>query len=86
LVLKKKKKTRTELNDPTLPWRLLASCIEYQELARIAIEILTMPSGIAGVERSFSALRRIHTWQRAMLGPKTVDKLQYIYINLRWLN
>jgi len=59
---------------------------KYRKLAELALETLTVPTGIAGVERSVSALRRIHTWERNRLAPSRVDKLVFVHQNLRMLD
>jgi hypothetical protein len=58
---------------------------EAKPLAVIALEILAFPMSCAAVERSFSVVCRIHTWQRNKLGRKKLAKLVYIYINRRLL-
>ena len=70
-------------DDPLRPWKFIGQTIQYKQFAEIAIHVLSIPTGIAAVERTFSATRRIHTWDRASLAAKTVDKLIFIYWNLR---
>ena len=57
----------------------------FRDLATLALQTLSIPAGIAGVERSVSALRRIHTWERNRLAPSRVDKLVFCHQNLRLL-
>jgi len=66
-------------------WMMLTGDSRYSDFAHLALKMLRIPSGIAGIERTFSAVRRIHTWDRASLGASTVDKLIYIYVNTRFL-
>jgi len=59
---------------------------KYRKLATLVLETLSVPTGIAGVERTVSALRRIHTWERNRLAPSRVeDKLVFVHQNLRML-
>jgi len=75
-----------ELTDnPIRPWKTMLRDPKYRALAELAIETLTIPTGIAGVERSVSTLRRVHTWERNRLAPARVDKLVFIHHNLRLL-
>jgi hypothetical protein len=52
---------------------------------QIALKVLSFPASCAAVERSFSCVRRIHTWQRNRLAPETLANLVYIYLNSRAL-
>jgi len=72
-------------DDPRRPWRAMTNDPKFRKLAQLALETLTIPTGIAGVERSVSALRRIHTWERNRLAPSRVDKLVFVHQNLRML-
>jgi len=56
-----------------------------KELATVALKILKFPQSSASVERSFSAVRRVHTWQRSKIGRKKLAKLVFIYVNGRKL-
>ena len=73
-------------DDPRRPWKTMALDPKFRDLATLALETLSVPTGIAGVERSVSSLRRIHTWARNRLLPSRVDKLVYSHQNLRLLN
>lgn len=53
------------------------------ELAEIALRILSIPPNSVGSERSFSALNLIHTARRNKLDTGRIDKLVYLYMNLR---
>ena len=75
-----------EITDPVLYWQRLSMMKSSQDLAKIALELLAFPQSMAAAERTFSAVRRIHTWQRNRLGRKKLAKLVYIYINQRALN
>jgi hypothetical protein len=70
--------------NPVDAWRFLSKT-KYSMLAQIAEETITIATGIAGVERTFNSLRLIQTFTRCSLGPKTLDKLTYIYFNLKCL-
>jgi len=75
--------------DPIEYWKNLSLTLEGKELAEVALSLLQFPQSSASVERSFSALRRVHTWQRASLGREKLAKMIYIYVNsaaLRRLN
>jgi hypothetical protein len=52
---------------------------------QIALQVLAFPASCAAVERSFSCVRCIHTWQRNKLAPETLANLVYIYLNSRAL-
>jgi hypothetical protein len=59
--------------DPVVFWRrLLASSGKNRKIVRIALDVLSLPASCAAVERSFSCVRRIHTWQRNRLAPETL--------------
>jgi len=58
---------------------------ESKLLAKVALKLINFPQSSASVERTFSAVRRIHTWQRGSLGRETLSKLVYIYVNRRAL-
>eukprot|EP01127_Copromyxa_protea_P013972 TRINITY_DN381_c0_g1_i4.p1 TRINITY_DN381_c0_g1~~TRINITY_DN381_c0_g1_i4.p1 ORF type:complete len:250 (-),score=19.31 TRINITY_DN381_c0_g1_i4:8-757(-) len=74
-------------DDPVIWWkRIRAMSTRNKWLSDIAIEILSFPGSAAAVERTFSVVRRIHTWQRNRLRRETLQKLVYIYINRRALN
>jgi len=68
-------------DDPVKYWMHMSSCNESKALAAVALSLLGFPQSSASVERSFSAVRRIHTWQRALLGREKLSKLVFIYIN-----
>jgi hypothetical protein len=70
-----------EANDILLYWQRLHALKPSKTLATIALDILGFPQSCAAVERSFSVVRRIHTWQRNKLGRKTLAKLVYVYLN-----
>ena len=72
-------------DDPRRPWKTMALDPEFRAFATLVLETLSVPTGIAGVERTVSALRRIHTWERNRLAPSRVDKLVYVHQNLRLL-
>jgi hypothetical protein len=73
-------------SDPAAFWRrLLACCGTKRRIVQIALEILSFPASCAAVERSFSCVRHVHTWQRNRLAPKTLNNLVYIYLNSRAL-
>jgi hypothetical protein len=73
--------------DPVLYWtRVQVMSPLNCALAEIAIEILSFPGSAAAVERTFSVVRRVHTWQRNRIGRKKLAKLVYIYINRRALD
>jgi len=71
--------------DPISYWKRLSYKAESQALAKIALAILGFPQTTASVERSFSSLRRIHTWERNSIGREKLSKLVYIYINRKAL-
>jgi len=50
-------------SDPVLFWKKLSRTAEGKLLANIALPLLQFPQSSASVERSFSAVRRVHTWQ-----------------------
>jgi hypothetical protein len=73
-------------DNPVLWWQgIYASSPKNRSLAAIAIEILSFPASTAAVERTFSVVRRVHTWQRNRLSRKKLAKLVYIYVNQRAL-
>ena len=72
-------------DNPRRPWQAMALDPTYCEFAQLALETLSIPTGIASVERTVSGLRRIHTWQRNRLSPSRVDKLVFVHQNLRFL-
>ena len=72
-------------DDPFAPWKWLKQFPEFVKFAEFVLQILKIPTGIAAVERSFSPVRRFHTWQRANLDPQTLDHLVYVYFNLKSL-
>jgi len=72
--------------DPKTFWvRLAASSGRDNKLVSVALKVLSFPASAAAVERSFSCVRRIHTWQRNRLEQETLAKLVYIYLNNRAL-
>jgi len=71
--------------DVLLYWQRLAGVSSSKELAQIALSLLALPQSCAAVERSFSVVRRIHTWQRNKLGRKKLAKLVFVYLNKRAL-
>jgi hypothetical protein len=72
--------------DPIMYWRRIRQLFPSNHgLADIAIELLSFPASAAAVERTFSIVRRVHTWQRNKLGRDTLSKLVYIYVNQRAL-
>jgi len=75
----------SDLTHPVTFWRRFLSIRNTQLLARIAVDLSSLPGSCASVERSFSAVRRIHTWQRNRLGREKLAKLVYVYINRRIL-
>jgi len=68
-------------SDPIIYWKNLATTVEGSKLSRVVLNILQFPQSSASVERSFSALRRVHTWQRASLGREKLSKMIYVYVN-----
>jgi len=68
-------------SNPIVYWKNLYKTIEGKQMAEIALSLLQFPQSSASVERSFSALRRVHTWQRASLGREKLAKMIYIYVN-----
>jgi len=73
---------KAELTEnPILFWQELSTTDEGKALAAIALSLLQFPQSSAAVERSFSALRRVHTWQRASLGREKLAKMIYVYVN-----
>jgi hypothetical protein len=76
----------SEIQDPILFWKRLRSLPKPGPLAEIALKILSLPMSCVAVERSFSVVRRIHTWQRNRLGRKKLAKLVYVYLNQRVLD
>src|SRR5688500_8717695 len=65
-------------------WSKLSCITETTPLAKIAVKILGFPqSGAVSVERTFSSLHRIHTWQRSQIGREKLSKLVFIYYNRR---
>lgn len=77
----------TREQDPLVWWgKIRVKSLKNRALADIAIEILSFPASAASVERSFSIVRRVHTWQRNRLGRKKLAKLIYIYMNTRALD
>lgn len=72
--------------NPRLYWLGLKRFTETKELAILALEILGFPQSGASVERSFCAVRRIHTWQRSCIGRKKLAKLTFVYINRKALD
>lgn len=71
--------------DPLVPWRWISMFPKYNKFANFVLKVLKIPPGIGAVERSFSPVRRIHTWQRSSMQSDTVDDLIYVYVNLRFL-
>lgn len=71
--------------NPCIFWQRLANVQQTSELANIALTLLGFPQSCATVERSFSAVRRIHAWQRNKLGRNTLAKLVFLYVNRRVL-
>jgi len=67
--------------DPVKYWRDQFDSQEGKLLATVALKVITFPQSSASVERSFSALRRVHTWERSSLGREKLSKLIYIYVN-----
>ena len=70
-----------EDSNPIVYWKHLSDATEAKELSEIALSLLQFPQSSASVERSFSALRRVHTWQRASLGREKLSKMVYVYVN-----
>lgn len=58
----------------------------HQIFCQVAIEVLSFPASAAAVERTFSAVKRLHTWQRGKLNRDTVAALTYVYVNRRALD
>ena len=76
-----------EDDDPLIWWkRIQLKSPNSKTLAHIAIEILSFPGSAAAVERSFSVVRRVHTWQRNKLKREKLSKLVYLYVNRRALD
>jgi len=74
---------------PIMYWKHLSDSNQAKDLAAIALTLLQFPQSSASVERSFSAVRRVHTWQRASLGREKLAKMIYVYFNcaaLRGIN
>jgi len=67
--------------DPISYWKDRHCTLEGKALAEIALPLLQFPQSSASVERTFSALRRVHTWQRASLGREKLAKMIYVYVN-----
>jgi len=67
--------------DPICYWKDRLHTLEGKALAEIVLPLLQFPQSSASVERSFSALRRVHTWQRASLGREKLAKMIYVYVN-----
>lgn len=68
------------------PWQLLCNSNEFKELASFAVKILSIVASDAHIERTFCAVRRIHTWYRSRLSCDLLQKLIYIYLNKHFLN
>jgi len=71
----------TQYEDPVEYWQKLICVSETQHLAKLALKLIGFPQSSASVERTFSAVRRIHSWQRACIGREKLRKLVYIYVN-----
>jgi len=71
---------------PYLYWQRLLGIASSSRLATISLNILKFPQSSADVERSFCAVKRVHTWQRASLRRKKVAKLVFIFVNNKKLN
>jgi len=54
---------------------------EFETFSKLGEICKMLPTGIAGVERSFSMVNAIHCTGRASLGPETLNKLCFIYFN-----
>lgn len=54
---------------------------DHKNLAALAINLLSIPSSSASVERSFSQLKRIHTNFRASLTQTTIDNIMLVKWN-----
>lgn len=74
-------KSRLNEENITLFFERLKLVNSAKLFANFALEILAIPQSCASVERTFSAIRRIHTWQRNKIGRKKLSKLVYIYVN-----
>jgi len=71
----------TQYEDPVEYWQKLICVSETQHLAKLALKLIGFPQSSASVERTFSAVRRIHLWQWACIGREKLRKLVYIYVN-----
>lgn len=71
--------------EPIIYWNRLSKYKATAALAGIALRILGFPQSSASVERSFSAVRQIHTLHRNRLGRKKLAKLVYLFFNERSL-
>jgi len=74
-----------EDESPCQYWSRFACVTTTEGLAKVALKILGFPQSAASVERTFSAIRRIHTWQRSCIGREKLAKLVFIYVNRRAL-
>jgi hypothetical protein len=64
--------------NPASFWKNLKEFPSTLKLATIGSKLLTVPASSAGVERSFSTQKRIHSSERNRLSDKNVDKLMRI--------
>lgn len=62
--------------NPVLWWKRFTASSEFKnELAELAIKLLSIPCSSASVERSFSVQNRIHTATRNLLSNENCEKL-----------
>jgi hypothetical protein len=71
--------------DALKPWLLIRKNDLYGDFANECIKLCSTVTGIGGLERTFSSIRRIHTWKRSRLSKQTLDDMVYIYVNYKFL-
>lgn len=68
----------TDTSDPCMYWMMISNYPGNKKLAAIAIRLSRIPSSSAGVERSFSIQKRMHSEERNRLKKQRVDQMMRI--------
>ena len=71
--------------DPVMHWNLMSLISHAMALAAFTIDMITIPVSNSAVERTFSAVRVIHAFNRLILMHSTLNKLMYVFCNERFL-
>ena len=68
----------TDTSNPSMYWMMMSNYPGNKKLAAIAIRLSRIPSSNAGVERSFSIQKRMHSDERNRLKKQRVDQMMRI--------